>query len=277
MPEEETTMDWLDAEAPAPDGHLGRHTLARLRAGELTGEPREEAEAHLAGCARCEARVEAMRQDAADFLARRPAAALTGALATRERGPGLWERLRRLLTRPALGLGLAAAVTAGLVLTVWPGPSEGPPDEPKTRLKTAVALEFHVLSGGAVSHGTSGDTLHPGDRIQLRYSTPEHGWLVVVSLDSRGAVTPFYDSDGRSLAIEPGVAHLLDGSIELDDALGPERLLGCFSRKPLSTARVVAAGQRALAAAGGDPAAVSALDVPCAQATVIIRKTSTLE
>ena len=138
-------------------------------------------------------------------------------------------------------------------------------------------LEYHVLADGVVRRGLPGSTVHPGDRIQLRYSTPEHPWLVVVSLDSRGAVTPFYDDAGRSLAISPGVGRLLEGSIELDDALGPERLIGCFSEEPLATDRVVAAGRAALAAAGGDPAAVEGLDLTCRQAALTIDKQSRQE
>ena len=135
-----------------------------------------------------------------------------------------------------------------------------------------MGLDFVAEVDGAVAPGRPGGTYRPGDRIQLRYTAPAATYLVVVSLDSRGAVTAFYDDAGRSLALEPGVARVLDGSVVLDDALGPERVVGCFADAPVATGEVVAAGRRALRAAGGDPAATGPLDLPCEQATFLIHK-----
>ena len=120
--------------------------------------------------------------------------------------------------------------------------------------------------------GLPGAAYHPGDSLQLRYTTPAHRHLLVVSLDGHGAVTAFYERWGRSLSIEPGVAQLLQTSVVLDDAVGPERIIGCFSHAPLRTSQALEAGRRALAAAGGDPRAVESLDLPCDQTSFLIEK-----
>lgn len=243
----------LDEASPA---HPGRHLLARFEAGELD-DPSALA-AHLDVCARCAGLVAEMGRDRQAFLALRPPATLQRPTPA----PSLAARLRLWLVGPTL-------VAAGLAW--WLVPREAPAPA-GVRLKGAVDLGFHVRSDGEVRRGELGDVVHPGDQVQLRYSTPQHRYLVVVSLDARGAVTPFYDDAGRSLAIEPGTARLLDGSVELDDALGPERVVACFSAAPLETARVVEAGRRALTAAGGDPRAVEPLDLPCDQAGFVLEK-----
>jgi len=264
----------LDEGPVVPEGHLSRHELARLETGELGEEALARVEAHLVSCERCAGRLDAIRADAAAFLADRPPARFEAALAARRR-PGPWARLVGLLRGPRpLGFGLAAVAAVALAIFVWPATTGGPPRTPPggTRLKAAVGLDFFAEVDGVVTPGRPGGSYRPGDRIQLRYSTPQQAHLVVVSLDSRGAVTAFYDDVGRSLPVDAGVARVLDGSVILDDALGPERVVGCFSTEPVPTERVLAAARRALAAAGGDPLAAGPLDLPCVQAAFVIHK-----
>ncbi len=255
MTEEEKAMMALLQE-PVANGRPTRHTLARMEAGEIPEE---------IDTAAAEGLVRELRADREAFLATRPTATFLAGIEARRRRK---RPLRWLVPTSAF----AAAAAAALLTWV---PAEQVAESvapPVTRLKAAPGLSFHVQRDGAVADGTPGGVYHPGDRIQLRYSTGAHRHLVVVSLDSSGAVTPFYDAGGRSLGIEPGVAQLLDGSVELDGALGPERIVGCFSEEPLSTARIVKSGEAALAAAGGDPARVDRLDAACAQATFLIDK-----
>ncbi|MCB9525809.1 MAG: hypothetical protein H6702_20900 [Myxococcales bacterium] len=253
--ETERMIGLLESPNVAP-GHLGRAALQRVLGGEAPGD---EA-AHAQGCPHCRPRLEALRATRDAFLVRHPPAAFMAALEARR--PEAW--WRRWPTW--IGAGLLAAAAAAVALSVQPV-SPAPEVAAGTRLKAGVGLSFHVRGPQGVRDGEPGAVLQPGDAIQLRYSTPAHRHLVVVSLDSAGAVTPFYDQGGRSLAIEPGVGRLLEGSVLLDDALGPERVVGCFSEAPLPTADVVAAAKAALAQAGGDPTRVERLPLDCTQAS----------
>ncbi len=253
--------------SPVASGHFGAHTLAQYAASELGSERHAEVAAHLAGCDRCRARLDDEDAERRAFLARRPTGAFLAALERRRPEPW-WRRFR---WQPWLGAALAAAAMVALVvqsgaLTNADGPGS------RNRLKTAFDLSFHVRSGDVIELGKPGGIYHPGDAIQLRYSSPTEGHLVVVSVDSAGAATAFYDASGQSLQIAPAVAELLDGSVVLDDALGPERVIGCFSDTPLATDDVLGAARAALDAAGGDPRAVGALDVPCRQIGFLIDK-----
>lgn len=258
--EEERMLALLEAEPVAP-GHLSRAALHRV----LGAEADAAARAHAEGCPHCRARLDALDAERRAFLSAHPPAAFAAALEARRRAARPWWRRVWL---PGAGLALAAAAAAVLLLA---RPTVEPPP-PTTRVKAAVGLSFHVRAGDTVRDGQPGAVLHPGDAIQLRYSTPAHRHLVVVSLDGRGAVTPFYDDAGRSLAIEPGAARLLEGSVVLDDALGTERVVGCFSPTPLDTDAVVTAARAALRVAGGDPRAVERLPLDCAQATFTFEK-----
>ena len=246
----------LDA-PPVSGSHLGRTTLARWAAGELE-DPKIAH--HLAGCDHCQDRLDTLEAERRAFLIRRPLAPFLAGLEAKK---PFWRRWRPIFTG---GFVLAAAAATGLVLMSPSIDSDPILNSPKTRIKSGVGLSFHVRTSAGIADGQPGGVYHPGDAIQLRYTSPTAGHLVVVSLDARGAVTPFY-----ALDVEPGVAQLLEGSVILDDALGTERIIGCFSDS-ISTTTVVEAGQAALQAAQGDPQAVQRLDLDCVQASFTIIK-----
>jgi len=107
-----------------------------------------------------------------------------------------------------------------------------------------------------------GETLRRGDRLRFEVMGPGAGadrrYGVIVSLDSAGAVTPFWPraSEARPLA---GTRQLLEEAVALDGALGPEKLFLVACAQPVAVAAVTAAGQAALARAGNRVQAVSSL------------------
>ncbi len=70
--------------------------------------------------------------------------------------------------------------------------------------------------------------------IQFTYrGTSDH--LVLVGVDGRGSVVAYYPDEGeRPVSVIPGERHVLDGSILLDDAPGPELFLAYFGEAPVS-------------------------------------------
>jgi hypothetical protein len=141
-----------------------------------------------------------------------------------------WWRRFGLVFAPAL------AVAAALVVAVLP-------DAPSSRAKGEVDLDFVVLREGRVMPGVEGRVYGPGDLLQFTYRAEGHEQLVLLSIDGEGKVTVFYPSQGDApLAVVPGERHVLDGSIALDAAPGPELFVAVFGPSSVSEARALVEG-----------------------------------
>ena len=118
---------------------------------------------------------------------------------------------------------LVPALAMAAAALIWVSP------EPTTRAKGDVQLEFMVLDGDTIRPGVEGESLGAGDQIQFTYIAPGLDTLVLLSVDGEGTVTVFQPQVGdEPVAIVPGEKHVLDGSIILDDAPGPEVFVAVF-------------------------------------------------
>jgi hypothetical protein len=152
---------------------------------------------------------------------------------------------------PWLLLTALGAAAASFVLFVGPGHRTAPTGPTP---KGSALVEIVCRRGARTFVIGPGDAVAPGDALRflpLPIWSEAH-YIQVGSVDGTGNYAPFYPpaDDGLSVALPaPGVP--LEGSIRLDDAPGPERLLVVLSVAPLS-ARDVA--RTALAhAAAADP------------------------
>ena len=103
-----------------------------------------------------------------------------------------------------------------------------------------------------------GEKLARGDRVRFEVEPGGLPYLLIAGIDGAGQADIYVPYQGsESLAVDPVRRFLSPGSIELDEARGPERVFALASRKPLSAASVVAA-LKALGANG--PAAIRATD-----------------
>jgi hypothetical protein len=233
---------------------LSDFALDRLRTGELTRpEDAQSTSAHLQTCGRCQGRLQEMDTVVApgfDF---------------HDLGvPALPRRSRRWLLR---GLWLAPIAAALVVAAV------APRQQTDVRSKGG-AWQLGVFAqypSGRVEPVSPGAALAPGDRLRFEVSAPEDGFVSIISLDARHAVTPFAPASGDMAAVRKG-RQLLDGAVRLDDALGPERLLLVACPRPVPLNQVLSAGRAALDAAGGSAAQVRQLGLPCTESTFWIRK-----
>lgn len=92
----------------------------------------------------------------------------------------------------------------------------------------------------------------PGDALRFGVKTLQPGFVAIVSIDGAGAVSTYYPQANELAPIAAGKVQLLDGSIELDETLGAERLLALVCRRPLRTTDVRDAVAAALAQVQGD-------------------------
>ena len=146
--------------------------------------------------------------------------------------PSLLDRIRKLLVGRTFQAATAAVLLVVLIpVGLWWTPNPKGPN----RTKGSVQLEMFVKGQSGVQPGIDGMTLQEGDQVQFRYQAVGRNYLFVVSVDDDGVVSPLFpDSPSQSIAVRSDGKRVLDGSIILDDAVGPERFFAVFSDRPIS-------------------------------------------
>jgi hypothetical protein len=253
------TTDSSDANArrfgPATEGpargHFGELKLRQLVAGELKGDEHDAVAGHVAGCAGCGRRVEAVRAEQGAFERQisfdRFAAGVERASRIPAPAPTRWWK------RPAntssfvgvFGLG-AVAATAALVITARPLFEQA-----RSRNAANVAHGTNRTKGGdrerpsvTVRVAPSGDgaqrtavvngveTLGVGERLRIGVRAAGRRYLFAVSVDDQGVVTPLYPEVGISVALPPAAdLQYLPDAIELTGR-GRERLVVVLTDEP---------------------------------------------
>lgn len=138
-----------------------------------------------------------------------------------------WRRLKLAWVVPIL----VAAVALVSVL----------PERHHAGVKGVVDLDFMLQRDGQMMPGTDAELFHAGDRLQFSYRAPGYEDLVLVGVDGTGLATVYYPQTGElPHPIVPGERHFLEGSIELDDAPGPEVFVAVFGSGSVGEARDLA-------------------------------------
>ncbi len=141
-----------------------------------------------------------------------------------------------LFRRVAPGLVSALAIAAAALFFLRPPASEG------VRIKGEAHLGFDVSRGSQAFPGAPDTVVQAGDRIRFHYGSGGAETLVIVGVDATGTVQTYWPDEGDApVGIEPG-DHVLAGSVQLDDAPGPEVFVAVFDGTPADVvADVVAA------------------------------------
>jgi hypothetical protein len=239
-------------------------TLERWRFGELAASAEEvRLVTHVAGCAQCRCRQatlaegEQPSQDTGPLWSRVVAAGLAGQRKAKWRGRArLWQAGT-----------LALAALSGLILFARRPAEDVLAKGPAWRLGVIAKAK-----DGKVMRVAPGAVLSPGDRLRFEVATTwPKGQIALLLLDSSGKVSRLAPA-GQALAIAAGKNVLLDETVELDSALGPERIVLVACDHPLDVGRLVATAEHALSAAGGNPRMVSSLGTSCHEESFWITK-----
>ena len=113
------------------------------------------------------------------------------------------------------------------------------------------------------------EPLSAGERLRIGYQTGGHRYLLSLSIDEHGEVTPLYPEKGASLTVPAGVpsaTHFLPDSLELTGA-GLERIIVVLSDQPVDMQAARQAARAAYNRAGGDLGHLPRLDLPGEQFT----------
>ncbi|HCH63668.1 MAG: hypothetical protein CL927_12125 [Deltaproteobacteria bacterium] len=146
-------------------------------------------------------------------------------------------RPRRWLFPALLTAGSIAA--AGMLVVQQPPPTP----TPTVRVKGGPQLGWMVLRGDDVQMGAADQRVSPGDRVQFTWAG-EVSSIVLIGVDGTGEQVVLWPPTeaGQPVPLE-GASGMLEGSVELDDAAGPERFFAVFDAASVSAAsRRVAEG-----------------------------------
>jgi hypothetical protein len=237
------------------EAHLGELRLRRFRLGELDSPQSSEVLRHTTSCAQCRARLKSLDDEQRAFESEVSFERFAGGVERARRVPR--QRPRRLLVGASLAL--AAAAAAVLVLRLVPF------DDGRNRIKGAemdATLRVAAADGGNQRSLLPGgrERLQPGDRLRLGFRNDAARYLLAVSVDDDGQVTPLYpERPGGALSVPPHTElTYLPDSLELTGS-GRERVFLILLERPATVDDVMVAARVAHARARGDLQALAAL------------------
>lgn len=248
-----------------PQSHVGELALRRFRAGEVFPEVE-----HIGACSDCRARVKTLDDEQRRFEQEisfdRFAAGVERAARTAEaparKAPARAATWTWRLAWPTL------AVAAGVVLFVTLPAQRA--TAPYTGIKGGggAAITVRVSAGDTGPQRSAAESapeaLARGERVRIGYQPGAHRYLLSLSIDQRGEVTPLYPEAGRSVPVGKAVGsgpRYLPDSIEFTDA-GTERLFVILSDEPIDVEVARRAVKAAFERAKGDILRMPPLELP---------------
>jgi hypothetical protein len=214
--------------------------LERYSAGETNEEDSRRIEEHCKTCVECAGYLGRLNIERQEFLAAHPFPRLVLSKPAVIRS--LWyqpflDKLRQPALFPAYGLIVVLLMLSPVVY--FKSFHHTVSDE--ITFKGGNSISFLLKRSGKISECTPQDTLIAGDEIQVLYSTAKKGYISLLSVDSRGAIS-WYHPDQKSLfcsvAAKAGGKQNYPAGILLDESQGQELIIALFSDSPLATKSV---------------------------------------
>jgi hypothetical protein len=246
--------------------HIGELTLRRRRAGEALGPDGPAIEAHATSCADCRARIRALDDEQRRFEQEISFDRFAAGVERAARGDRAVRRAARArFWVPSLaGLAAAAAMLVVVVRTSGDDPGRR---HPYSGIKGSAGITVRVagVDGQRNARVDSAEPLSRGERLRIGYYVGEHRYryLLSLSIDDRGEVTPLYPERGTSAALTDAssATHYLPPSWVLDGA-GTEHIIVVMSDSPIDVETAKRAARAAYDKAGGNLARMPSLDLP---------------
>ncbi len=253
-------------------GHIGELDLRRHRAGEALGEAGAAITEHAGACAQCKARLRALDDEQRRFEGAISFDRFAAGVERASHGPRLAPRRfpARVWALPTLAMAAAVAVVVtfhGRGLQIGAGAPGGhvhPSGWDGIKGGAGMTVRIAGAAGQRTAQTDATEALAAGERLRLGYQTGGHRYLLSLSIDQRGEVTPLYPEQGPSLTVPAGVpnaTHFLPDSIELTGA-GLERIIVVLSDQPIAMEAARRAARAAYDRAGGDLGRLPKLDLP---------------
>ncbi|HEX8705047.1 MAG TPA: ACP synthase [Myxococcaceae bacterium] len=244
-----------------PSEHPSEWTLRRLHAGELPTAEATRTRTHAADCEKCGAVLREAEEAQRRFEADVPFELFAEGVERAAEKAGKQRPLSQD-TRRWVGPLVAIAATVLLVVALPTLLAEEP--VPGVRTKGGASAELRVGGGDGsqrVARTYLPEPLAPGERVRLGYTPDTRKYVLALSVDAAGEVTPLYPESGESLPVEPGAGtHWLPGSLEFTGT-GAERVVLVLTDTPVTVEASAAAARKAFEESGRDVAKMPELDV----------------
>lgn len=246
--------------------HLSEHpsewTLRRLHAGELPSAEATRARTHAAECEQCGAVLRQAEETQRQFEAAVPFERFEAGVKQAEEKARKQELARRGSAQRWMGPVVALAATVLVVVAVRPLLAANAVSGVRT--KGGAVAELRIGGGEGtqrMARTEAPEPLAPGERVRIGYTPDARRYVLALSIDAAGEVTPLYPERGESLPVEPGAGtHWLPDSIEFTGS-GAERVVVLLSDAPVKVEQATAAAHEAFEAAGRDVAKLPVLSV----------------
>jgi hypothetical protein len=250
-------------------GHIGELELRRHRAGEPLGDSGPAIAEHASACAECKARLRALDDEQRRFEGAISFDRFAAGVERAARGarPAPRRLPARVWALPTLAMAAAVALVVtfhGRAPRTGPGGRVVPPDWDGIKGGAGMTVRIAGATGQRWAHVEDTEVLAAGERLRLGYQSGGHRYLLALSIDEHGVVTPLYPEQGSSLTVPaavPTATHFLPDSVELTGA-GLERIIVVLSDQPISVEAARAAARAAYDRAGGNLARLPKLDLP---------------
>jgi hypothetical protein len=194
--------------------------------GGMSDEKRRSIDAHVSSCESCRAYLSALASEKSAFLALHSFETTIPRQAPRRVLPFIQRRYF------ALAATFMLFVAAGYLSLTGRFVQEN-------RIKGETSLKAFVLNRSGAIEKRRERVYYTGEKIQFLYSCAEANRLILIGIDTTGAITRFYPAIGdSSCVLERGADIPLPNSIVLDEYTGREIFLAVFSKKPLDVGEV---------------------------------------
>ena len=212
-------------------GHLSSETIDLLLLKALESGEATLAQSHLEACPSCQQRWAELNEDKARFEQYVMPRTLPK-VEERVRGSrrSFFESFRLPQWAAALG---AMGLALGIATTVGTKRVDGTEEpDPYVGIKGGPGIEVVAQRGEQQFPVKGGTQLRPGDKLRFLVTPAGSKYALIASKDGQGAFTVYWPfGAAESGALPQG--RELPGSVELDAALGPERILAVFSDAPV--------------------------------------------
>lgn len=239
--------------------HPGDLELRRRRAGELNSAALLAIDEHVAVCPACRARLRALDDEQRRFEETISFDRFAAGVERAARAP-----IRRAPARAWIYS--AVAMAAGVAIFVSVERPAGSPPPAGVRIKGGAGMTVRVAgaAGQRTARVDASEPLAAGERLRIGYQPGGHRYLLSLSIDARGEVTPLYPEAGASLPVSIGPAEAtryLPDSLELTGS-GLERIFVVLSDQPIEMEAAERAARAAYERAGGDLGRLTRLGLP---------------
>ncbi len=211
------------------DKHIGKIELEELVTGSVSTAKRVELEKHIEECSECRAKLNALKEEQANFLEQLPFNPELYQIDEKKNQIEEKKSEPKVVSFPKMITSIAALFIMAVTL-LYLRPSQ---ESEMFTMKSGTEMRIVVEERSGAIVERERDIYYPNEQIQICYTVPQRSFLLLVSLDSSATLSRYFPTYGdRAMEVSAGVKQPLPNSIRLDSYIGEEKLVMVLSPDP---------------------------------------------